>query len=413
MTASRRYLPASLACLFTLSAGSAGFAAGGSGSALDPYSTIQAPTTLKGAKKDDKGKKQHKIPLIKKAQAEEKVVQQDDPGQSQTFVKMPGSAKSKKAREITLTPEPEVRKEPKAKKAAPASTTTKVSDIAPAPAKDKAPVVSGQNDESVMGGIKTIGEGYSKTFKAATHGVMHSTKAASDAVLAGSKKMTDGIKSGAKASGDAFKHGADVVGHGFKATGDKIKDSAAPLTNKIAKVGGEKEKAPKEEKAKADDSKQQKIAKATKAPKEAKITDDQDLPKQGMLAHLPKPKMPKLGNPFGGKKKAPVVDQQAGASEMGTTANLAAKPKQTPVVDTAKKETPIVDTPITAEAPAAPKAKGKDKEKDKAKAPGQGLAAMPGNAAKKIGKLWPFGHKNAAPAAQGTDVAGKQTQPQL
>ncbi len=83
MTASRRYLPASLACLITLSAGSAGIAAGG-GSALDPYSNIQAPTSLKGSGKNEKGKKNLHNSIIKKAQVAEEKIVQDDPSQSQT-----------------------------------------------------------------------------------------------------------------------------------------------------------------------------------------------------------------------------------------------------------------------------------------------------------------------------------------
>ncbi len=193
-------------------------------------------------------------------------------------------------------------------------------------------MVSGQSDESVMGGIKQIGQGYSKTFKAATHGMMHSTKAASDAVMSSSKKMTDGIKSGAKASGDVFKRGAEVVGHGFKATGDKIKDSAAPLTNKIAK-SPDPAKTPKADKAPKED-KTAKVAQA-KPKKETPITDEPEV-KHGLgakLAHFPKPKMPKIGIPFvGGKKKAPVVDNQAGASEQGPPApeNLARYPQSSP-----------------------------------------------------------------------------------
>jgi hypothetical protein len=429
MTASKRYLPASVACLLTLSAGSQAIAGGGS--SLDPYAYVSAPTSTKGGKKEEKGKKQHNIPIIKKAQAEEKLVG-EDPNQSQTYVKMPGGGKSKKQKEVTFAPEAtkpakeskfgflKKSEDPKPTKAAaiaapapkPAPTTTKVSDVAPAAVKAEKPVVSGQGEESVIGGIKTIGEGYSKTFKAATHGVMHSTKAASSAVMAGSKKMTSGIKSSAKASGDAFKKSADIVGHGFKATGDKLKDSAAPLTNKIAKAPDkEKEKAPKADKApKAAKPEATKVA---KAPKETPITNDEPPAKQGMLSHIPKPKIPKIGIPFmGGKKKAPVVDAQAGANELGGQApdtNVAAKPKQSPLAPPAPKETPIVDTPLeTAQTPApAPKAKSPGKIKGST----QGIASMPVNAAKKIGKLWPFGHKNAAP--QGADVAGKQTPPQM
>jgi hypothetical protein len=410
MTVSRRYLPASLACLLTLSAGSAGIAAGGS--ALDPYASVQAPTALKGSKKDEKGKKKFNVPIIKKAQAEEKLVH-DDTTQSQTYVKMAGSKNSKKQKEVSFAPEvkevkvpkkPKAEKAPKIEKAqaAPVPTTTKVSDLAP-PKKQKTAAVAGKGDDSVMGGIKTIGEGYSKTFKAASHGVVSSTKAASDAMLAGSKKMTSGIKSGAKASGDVFKRGVDVVGHGFKATGDKIKDGAAPLTNKIAKAPGPA-KAPKK-------------AKEEKAPKETKIASEK--PKEGgqsfgeKLAHMT-PKMPKIGIPFvGGKKKAPVVDKHAGANEQGAQApaqetNVAAAIKQTPI-EQEPKQTPIVDTAQqTAQAPAAT---AKPKSAGKIKGAGQSLVAMPGNVTKKIGKLWPFGHKENA--AAGADVAGKQTQPPM
>jgi hypothetical protein len=414
MTASRRYLPASLACLLTLVAGSAGLASGGGGSALDPYSYVPAPTSLKSNTKDEKGKKKVHIPIIKKAQAEEKIVQQDDSNQSQTYVKLPGGAKSKKQKETAFLPEP------KKAKAASALTTTKVSDIAPAPEQKKAALAS-KTDDSVMGGIKTIGEGYSKTFKAASKGVVSSTKAASDAVLASSKKMSDSIKSGAKASGDVFMKGATMVSHGFKATGEKIKDGAAPLTGKLAKAPAHA--APAAAPAAAPTAAPAAIptvaATPATAPKETKVASEK--PKEGglgsKLAHLPKPKMPKIGIPFvGGKKKPPVVDRQAGASEQGSPApdtNVAAAPKQTPIEKTAApKQTPIVDdTPAqTAQAPAAaPKApKAKVSPTDKLKGAGQSLATMSGNVSKKIGKLWPFGHKDNA-----NDVAGKQTQPPL
>jgi hypothetical protein len=216
MTASKRYLPTSLACLIalgTLGIGRAAFAAGGS--ALDPYIDYQAPKSAKSVGKKEKGQKVKSVPVEKRASiAEEKIVQ-EEAAQSQTFVKMQGKAGSKHIKETAITVEPKDKKKTKG-----VETTTKISDVAPAekeakpvkhkekenvkaaPASEVATGAKGattaDGDEGVIGGIKTIGAGYSKTFKAMSHGMVHSTKAASEAIMAGSKKMGTGLSAGAR-----------------------------------------------------------------------------------------------------------------------------------------------------------------------------------------------------------------------
>ncbi|MBU6450286.1 MAG: hypothetical protein KGS72_00800 [Cyanobacteria bacterium REEB67] len=488
MTASKRYLPTSLACLIalgTLGIGRAAFAAGGS--ALDPYIDYQAPKTAKSVGKKDKGQKVKSVPVEKRASiAEEKIVQ-EEAAQSQTFVKLQGKAGSKHVKETLITNEPKEKKKTKV-----VETTTKISDVSPvekeakavkhkekenvkAPAVSEASTDSG--DESVIGGIKTIGAGYSKTFKAMSHGMVHSTKAASEALVAGSKKMSTGLSAGAKASGEAFKKGANTVGTGFKEAGDKIKDGAA-ATGKIAHLSkddkdpkSEKEaKEPKAEKiAKAPKAEKEKKEKIARAPKEKKVKEQKDAKREAAeeiaqneakaekaekakaakiakaeraerakaekaeriaaaaaakekqeqeekvekvakaekaekadqepgtglgakLSHLPKVKMPKIGVPFVGKKKEEVkhVDPTAGA-EIAPEQDVAAKPKQHAPEPTVK-QTPIGEE--IAHMPEPKPAKVKEPKARKQERPAFGIAAAPsGGLTKKMGKLWPFGHK--------------------
>ncbi|MBS2005884.1 MAG: hypothetical protein JST01_02510 [Cyanobacteria bacterium SZAS TMP-1] len=400
MTASRRYLPASLACILSLSAGGAAFAGG---SALDPYLDVPAPKTLKGAPKADKnkGSKAH-IPLLQQVHKVEKDTVEEDAAQNVTFVKEPGNKTSRHVKEA----KPQVTQTPKKPK--PVSTTV-VSDVAPAPSpavkenKDaKVKVSTGSaagSDESVMSGIKAIGDGYSRTFKAASHGMVHSTKAASEAVLAGSKKMTTGIKSGAKVSGDVFKKGAAKVSFGLiKADDDK--DTAAPAKAKVAKKPEVEKAAPVKSTPVVEQPAVQSVAKVEKQP-EAKSKEGGLVSK---MAHIPKVKMPKIGIPFMGGKKKPVVDTKAGATELGTSepeTDVAAAPKKL-IGKPAPKETPIGEelSPRELAAGAAPAPKVKVKA-EKPKSPAHDIATnVPGGGPqKKWTKLWPFGHKQNAQVA--------------
>ncbi|MBS1991178.1 MAG: hypothetical protein JSS86_09325 [Cyanobacteria bacterium SZAS LIN-2] len=399
MTASRRYLPASLACILSLSAGGAAFAAGGS--ALDPYIDVPAPKALKGAPKADKNKrsKAH-IPLLQQVQKVEKTTVEEDAAQSVTWVKEPTKKDSKHVKEA----KPQVTQTPKKPK--PVSTTV-VSDVAPAPSpavkenKDAKVKVStgsaGGSDESVMSGIKAIGDGYSRTFKAASHGMVHSTKAASEAVLAGSKKMTTGIKSGAKVSGDVFKKGAAKVSFGLiKADDDK--DTAAPAKAKVAKKPEVEKAAPVKSTPVVEQPAVQSVAKVEKQP-EAKSKEGGLVSK---MAHIPKVKMPKIGIPFMGGKKKPVVDTKAGATELGASepeTDVAAAPKK-PAAKPA--QTPIGEelSPREMAANTAPVPKVKVKA-EKPKSPAHDIATnVPGGGPqKKWTKLWPFGHKQNAQVA--------------
>jgi len=263
-----------------------------------------------------------------------------------------------------------------------------------------------------MGGIKAIGEGYKKTFKAATHGMVSSTKAASSAVLSGSKKMGDGIKSSTKASSGVFKKGAGMIGLGG---GDK-KDGPAPADTKVAKNPAPAA-TPVKAAVKVAPEKPVAVAEKVEKPKA------QDGEKTGMLAkltHIPKPKLPKIGIPFvGGKKKdkAPVVDKTAGASETGAAydldASLASAGK--PAVTTGKQKP--LQTPIGEELPASalkPEENVKSKIKSK-----DGLPNLPQGGVKTannggggggiMGKLWPFGKKKQPSDINGNmqGVAGK------
>jgi hypothetical protein len=544
MTASKRYLPAGIVCLVTLATLGFGSAALAGGSALDPYASVPAPLATKATKKE-KGKKTANVPIAKKAAIAEERIGLEEAGQSETYVKMPGKGSKKQAKETPIAAEP------KSKKVKEVVTTTKVSDLAPVEPEVKAAKVKAvkeakepkhkvsentantttavtTSEGGVMGGIKTIGAGYSQTLKAATHGMVHSSKSASEAVMPGFKKVGGGLSASAKASGDAFKKGAGMVGIGFKATGDKLKDGTEAASSKLAKapklikpkakedkeakeervekvakeekVSKEdkaskeaevakvdtqakdkaKEKAAKiaraeaaaaakkaakedriaqveaakkdrkydkvkaeedkkirlakfaEEKADAEKAKQTKIAEAKQAKEAkeaAKKTDESKVakaePKQDKsekaegagigtkLSHLAKPKIPKIGIPFVGKKKEATVDPNAGATEVAPERTVAKAPEP------AVKQTPIgleVDAPKGDPIKAA---QAEIKHAKKQKGPSMGVSSVEAATAsnhtnKKFGKLWPFGGKKDGEQQNGTSgVATKTYLPQL
>lgn len=215
MTATKRYIPIGVFCLLI---GSISSAMAGSGSSLDPYSMVQAPTAKELEDRTNKARAKKGLPpLPSKSKIAESSL--DDVNTNTTYVTAPGGSNGKKVKERPL---PQV------------SSTKVVSD---AKAKVSAKETADSNG-GVMDGIKTIGAGYTKTFKAATHGAVSATKAASGVVVTGSKKVGDGIVGGAKASGGAIVKGASFVGQGFKATGDKLKESTGGLGERVSSIPG-------------------------------------------------------------------------------------------------------------------------------------------------------------------------------
>lgn len=213
MTAPKQFLPISVLCLL-ISGTSSAWA--GSGSSLDPYALIQAPTAKELEEKTNKARAKKGLPpLPKKTTTAESPL--SEPSGSTTYVTAPGGGVGKKVKEQAQVP---------------VKSTTKV--VAEStPTKDAA-----GTDSGVMDGIKTIGAGYTKTFKAATHGAVSATKASCGVMINGSKKVGGGIVGGAKATGGAMAKGASIVGHGFMSTGEKIKENSGGIGEKMASIPG-------------------------------------------------------------------------------------------------------------------------------------------------------------------------------
>lgn len=224
--ASKTFLPLSIAYLLVTSAGSA---QASPGSALDPYAAIQpvaVDKNVKSKKKKEAGKKLGlALPHIglgkKQAEPAEPVAKvEEDLSASQTYVTVAGS-KGKSVKVAT----PKLQKE----------NTIRVADTVEKTA-EPAKTAAAPSEPGVMEGIKTIGDGYTKTLKAASHGVVSATKASTGLAIAGTKKVGSGIASGAKASGEVLAKGAGMVGQGFKATGEKLKEGTGSVGEKMAVI---------------------------------------------------------------------------------------------------------------------------------------------------------------------------------
>ena len=163
-------------------------------SLLDPYASIQAPSSkTKGSKSSSKSE-------AKKA--------------SNTHSELSSSEGEEE--------------KPAQKEAKPLKTKGKDKELSSSkpPGEGKALKPShatGSSDTGVLSGIGDIKNSYVKTFKAAGSGIVNGTKAVGSKVAGGTKKMRDGVASGAQA-----------IGHGFKLTGGKVKNGASSVGNKVA-----------------------------------------------------------------------------------------------------------------------------------------------------------------------------------
>lgn len=278
-------------------------------SALDPYASISAPTAESQAAARAKAKNsKFGIPNLglglgkKKAEPAAKTAV-EPVNTTQTMVSTPGG-KSKAVKSSELA----------------ADTTTKVTDTA----LSDAPKDQGGGG-GMLGGLKTISEGCSKTFKAATSGV-----------VSGTKKVGSGIAGGAKASGSLVAKSAGLVGAGMKSTGEKVKAGTGAMgekmavipqtigkgfkstgemvkgsTQKIAGMGKKQGKSPIEHASKVEDiatrpstntvasEKPSMVASPVQEKTATSLSSQPDLPKSGGI--MSKLQMPKFG--FGKNKQ--------------------------------------------------------------------------------------------------------------
>lgn len=277
-------------------------------SALDPYASISAPTAESQAAARAKAKNsKFGIPNLglglgkKKAEPAAKTAV-EPVNTTQTMVSTPGG-KSKAVKTEVAT-----------------DTTTKVTDTA----LSDVPKDQGGGG-GMLGGLKTISEGCSKTLKAATSGV-----------VSGTKKVGSGIAGGAKASGSLVAKSAGLVGAGMKTTGEKVKagtgamgekmavipqtigkgfkstgDMVKGSTQKIAGMGKKQSKSPIEHASKVEDiatrpstntvanEKPSMVASPVQEKTATSLSSQPDLPKSGGI--MSKLQMPKFG--FGKNKQ--------------------------------------------------------------------------------------------------------------
>jgi len=221
----------------------------GSTSALDPYADVQPASKSKVKQHTPKPEQHVKAKAPKKSVEESAYTNERDlepapvKEEAAPQVHTPKVVKAPKPEKVT-SPKPVVTSE-KSAPSAKAEKSAEGHESEKTAAKTPAPKTVQPEGEGVGSGLREIGHGYVKTFKAAGGSFASGAKAvgaklASGSKIAGSKlsktgdQLAHGIKEGAGSVGDKVKAGAGAVG-------DKVKPS------KVAKAPKEpKEKAPKE-----------------------------------------------------------------------------------------------------------------------------------------------------------------------
>jgi hypothetical protein len=171
----------------------------GQQSLLDPYASIQAPSSKSKTGKSSASKSEEK----KSSYTHSALTSSEASAEVNTEQKETKPAKTKRAKKEKELTSSKVEGEEKAAKKSHATTSS--------------------SDTGVLSGINEIKNSYVKTFKAAGSGIVNGTKAVGSKMAGGTKRMRDGVASGAQA-----------IGHGFKVTGGKVKNGASSVGNKVA-----------------------------------------------------------------------------------------------------------------------------------------------------------------------------------